>query len=98
MLQSYLSDHKQSVSINVCNLDLMPVDCGVPQSSVLGLLLFLICVSDLHKAVQYCKVHLFADGANRFHTSKCVKNLNKLVNHDMKHLNNCLVQIKFLLM
>ena len=67
----------------------MPVNCGLSQSSVLGPLLFLIYINDLHKAIQYCKVHHFADDTNLFHTIKSVKNLNKLVNH-MKQLNNWL--------
>ena len=87
---SYLLDRKQFVSINGYNSDLMPVICGVPQGSVLGPLLFLIYINDLHKAIRYCKVHHFADDTNLFHTNKSVKNLNKLVNHDMKQLNNWL--------
>ena len=31
-----------------------------------------------------------ADDTNLFYTSKSVKNLNKLVNRDMKYLNNWL--------
>ena len=86
----YLSDRKQFVSINGYNSDLMPADCGVPQGAVLGPLLFLIYINDLHKAIQYCKVHHFADDTNLFHTSKSVKNLNKQINRDMKHLSNWL--------
>ena len=37
-----------------------------------------------------CKLNLFADDANLLHISESVKNLNKLVNGDMKHLNNWL--------
>ena len=88
--KSYLSDHKQFVSINGYNSDLMPVICGVPQGSVLVPHLFLIYINDLHKAIRYCKVHHFADDTNFFHTNKSVKNLDKLVNHDMKQLNNWL--------
>ena len=55
-----------------------------------GPLLFLIYIKDLHKAIEYCKVHHFADDTNLFYTSKSVKDLKKLVNHDVKQLNNWL--------
>ena len=35
-------------------------------------------------------MHHFADGRNLFQTNKSIKNLKKLVNRDMKHLNNWL--------
>ena len=85
-----MSDRKQFVSIDGCNSDLMPFDCGVPQSSFQAPFLFLIYINDLHRAIQYCRTHHFVDDANLFHTSKSVENQNKLLNCDMKHLNNCL--------
>ena len=50
----------------------------------------LIYINDLHKAIRYYKEHQFADDTNLFHTNKSLKNLNKLVNHDMKQLKNWL--------
>ena len=88
--KSYLSDRKQFVSINGYNFNLMPVDCGVSQGPVIRPLLFLIYINDLEKAIQYCKVHHFADNTNPFHTSKSVNKLKKLVNREMKHFNNWL--------
>ena len=68
----------------------MPVNCDVSQGFVLGPLLFLIHINDLHKAIQYCKIHHFADDTDLFHASNSVKIPNKQINHDTNHLNNWL--------
>ena len=80
--KSYLSDRKQFFSINDYNSNLMAVNWGMPQVYVLGPFLFLIYINHLHKAIQYCKVHHFADDTNLFQRNQSVKNLNKLVNHE----------------
>ena len=69
---------------------LATINCGVPQGSVLGLLLFLLYINDLNLATKSYKVHHFADDTNLLCVSNSIKKLNKQVNADLKHLVNWL--------
>ena len=62
----------------------------MPQGSVLGPLLFLQYINDLHVAIKHCKVHHFADDTNLLIINKSLKRLNKLLNIDLKNLTNWL--------
>ena len=88
--KSYLSNLDQYVFINVYESALATLNCGIPQGSVLGPLLFLLYINDLNQAIKFCKVHHFADDTNLLCLSNSIKKLNKLVNADLKHLANWL--------
>ena len=57
----YLSNRKQYVSINGYDSNLADVKFGVPQGSVLGLLLFLVYINDLNQALKFILVNLLID-------------------------------------
>ena len=88
--KSYLSNRHQYVSINGYESDLAAINCGVPQGSVLGLLLFLLHINDLNQAIKSCKIHYFADDTNLLCLSNSIKKLNIQVNADLKYLVNWL--------
>ena len=88
--KSYLSNRSQYVSINGYDSGLAAINCGVPQGSVLGPLLFLLYINDLNQAIKFCKVHHFADDTNLLCLGNSIKKLNKLVNADLKRLVNWL--------
>ena len=62
--RSYLRDRKQFVSILGFESNQRSLSHGVPQGSVLGPLLFLLYINDLHRAIKSSTVFHFADDTN----------------------------------
>ena len=69
------------------------VPCGVPQGSILGLLLFLICVNDMEAAVS-CRLFLYADDSALLVSSTSVSVREETLGHEMTFLSEWLVDNK----
>ena len=84
--KSYLTERHQYVSINGYNSSNKLMNYGVPQGSVLGPLLFLIYINDLHNAIKHGVTHHFADDTNLFLCEATLKKMQIKVNIDLKLL------------
>ena len=92
--RSYLNDRKQKVVINGFESRSRTMAHGVPQGSVLGPILFLIYINDLHKCIKYSRTYHFADDTNLLNISKDYKTLQRRVNYDLFSLHKWLTANK----
>jgi hypothetical protein len=85
-ISSYLSGRSQNVKINGVESKNEHITCGVPQGSILGPLLFIIYINDLHRSLSKSSVFHFADDTNLLFSCKNSKNLAKEINGELQSL------------
>ena len=81
--ESYFKNRKHCVNINGNFSSSNESSNGVPQGSVLGPVLFLVYINDLHLCIQNCKTFHFADDTSLICQGKSLKKLNKHINQDL---------------
>jgi len=79
-LSNYLKDRKQYTTINNMNSEVQEVQCGIPQGSALGPLLFLLYINDLPRAIEPNSPVIFADDCNLFLYRNIIEELKKEIN------------------
>ena len=86
--RSYLSNRKQFILYNNFKTEVKIVQCGVPQGSILGSLLFIIFVKDLSSSTKVLDPVLFADDTNLFYSDNNIRNLFETANQKLSQINN----------
>ena len=90
LFQNYLSNRKQRVVLNGSYSDYSSVQSGVPQGSVLGPLLFLICINDLESNIK-SNVKFFADDTMLLSIVKNPEISTNCLNHDLEVIHHGLI-------
>lgn len=85
--KSYLENRSQCVSINGINSELVVnSNCGVPQGSVLGPLLFLVYINDLFSLNFHGSVTSFADDTALAYSANSINELQMMLQSDLSNL------------
>ena len=96
LIESYLCQRKQYVHYNEVNSNLIDIKIGVPQGSILGPLLFLIYINDMHRSSKMFKFINFADDTTllgnleSFCSNRTPAETAEYINNELKFVENWL--------
>ena len=80
---NYLSNRYQFVSINNTSSSFLRTECGVPQGSILGPILFILYINDLPRVSTKLKFLLYADDTNILYENTDANAIIKTINMEM---------------
>ena len=92
--KSYLSSRSQYVYMNGVRSEYAAVECGIPQGSVLGPLLFSIYINDLGNVIKKSKLSLYADDTCMYYSSKNVSEIKTVMEDDLREVSRWLASNK----
>ena len=93
--RNYLSNRKQYIQFDGWQkVNYKTVKCRVPQGSILGPLLFLLYINDLHFASDLLDPTMFADDTNLFYSNKDISTAFLKVNDELQKINEWFISNK----
>ena len=92
--QSYLSNCTQVCQVNGKLSLPRNIITGIPQRSILGPLLFLICVNDFQYCLTNAECDMFADDTQIASASNDIKILAGMLNNDLVNISDWMVANK----
>ena len=86
LIESYLPNRQQFVTINNSNSTQKTITCGVPQGSILGPLFFLLDINDLPNVSEKLFAILFSDDTSVFLEGKDLAEITNTLNAELAKL------------
>ena len=80
---NYLSNRYQFVSMNNTSSSFLRIECGVPQGSILGPILFILCINAPPRVSSKPKFLLYADDTSILYENTDTKAMIKTINVEM---------------
>ena len=83
---SYLTNRAIFVLLGTVSSEAGTINCGVPQGSILGPLLFLQYINDILQALSNTHTYLYADDTNIFCQDKDVTEIENVLNKEFANV------------
>ena len=80
--EDYLFNRKQFVCYDQSTSQTEQMTYGVPQGSILGPLLFIILINDVHLVLDKCKILMYADDTMIFFSERSVAAVEEVLNQE----------------
>ena len=80
---SYLTNRMQYTCVNGVESTEQTMQCGIPQGSILGPLLFVIYINDLTTCIRKCKTSLYADDTCLYFAGDDPKSVTESLNSEL---------------
>ena len=87
----YLFNRLQYVTIDSITSDPSNITHGVPQGSILGPLLFVLLINDMHNYIHKCNLILYADDAVLYFSSKETGEIESTLNEELSLIHSWLI-------
>ena len=78
--RSYLANRIQICRVNGQISNNEPINCGVPQGSCHGPLLFLVYINDLPKCLKHSHASMYVDDTSIYFASNSISEINEAIN------------------
>ena len=96
LFNNYLSERYQYVSVGNATSTHCKINTGIPQGSILGPLLFIIYINDIHNATDAFKFILYADDTtlisniSKFKSTNVLNSISQNINDELGKISNWL--------
>ena len=87
--RSYLKNRKRFVRYQSCDSEYKNATCGVPQGSILGLLLFILDVNDITNTTSLFEIILFGDDTTLIYSHPDISSKINSINMELNENSNC---------